>query len=369
MGSTQYDLFGDDAKAPSPAMAPSVRMRLAGRDFETSPVFDTYWRFAARRQSMYEVRVAGMPPPWTEDPVLRAHRFTNCYRASDRVSQFGIREVAYAGDQQPSEIVFRILLFKLFNKIDTWQLLADEFGGTPRLESFNASRYCAVLDDAFAQGKRLYSAAYVMPPPAFGEIRKHSNHLRLLEHMINDGLAAKLTNADSMREAFEIIKAYPGMGDFLAFQFLIDINYSTVLDFDEMDYVVAGPGARDGIRKCFGTTSSGYESEIIEYMAASQEEHFQRLGLQFRGLFGRRLHLIDCQNLFCEVDKYARVVHPAIAGYTGRTRIKQKFHAATAPVPAWFPPKWGLTPNLVQSAMSRGSGRTLSSRDEVRTDD
>src|SRR5258707_9985183 len=39
----------------------------------------------------------------------------------------------------------------------------------------------------------------------------------------------------------------------------------------------------------------------------------------------RRLQLIDCQNLFCEVDKYARVAHPNIAGRTGRTRIKQKF--------------------------------------------
>lgn len=366
MDSAQYDLFGDGTE--SPVAASGVRVRLAGREFQTSPVFDTYWRFAARRQEMYEARLAGLPPPWTEDPVLCGHRFTNCYRASDRVSQFVISEVAYAGDQEPTEIVFRILLFKLFNKIDTWRLLLDELGGTPSLESFDVSRYCAVLDDAFARGKRLYSAAYVMPSPAFGEVRKHHNHLRLLELTINDDLANKLANADSMREAFEIIKTYPGMGDFLAFQFLIDINYSTVLDFDEMDHIVAGPGARDGIRKCFGPASSGCEPEIIEYMAASQEEHFQRLGLQFRGLFGRRLHLIDCQNLFCEVDKYARVVHPTIAGRTGRTRIKQKFRAVPAPVPAWFPPKWGLTPDIVQSRILRGGGRTVPSRDGVRAD-
>ena len=27
------------------------------------------------------------------------------------------------------------------------------------------------------------------------------------------------------------------------------------MDFDKMDFVVAGPGARDGIRKCFGPSS------------------------------------------------------------------------------------------------------------------
>jgi 5-hmdU DNA kinase-like protein len=315
---------------------------IGGRAFEPTPVFDTYWRFAARRQEVYEARIAGRRGPWTSDRVLLRHRFTNCYRAADRVSQFVIRDVAYSGDQRPAELVFRIVLFKLFNKIDTWRLLTSAIG-VPTLAGFDPCRYGEVLNDAFRQGQRLYSAAYVMPSPAFGAVRKHDNHLRLLDHMMNDSITSRLTNTESMCEAFEIIKSYPGMGDFLAFQFLIDINYSTVLDYDEMDFVVAGPGARDGIRKCFGLHSAGYEREIIAYMAASQQEHFARLGLAFRGLFGRPLQLIDCQNLFCEVDKYARVAHPDVQGYSGRTRIKQKFRATATPLPAWFPPKWGLT--------------------------
>jgi hypothetical protein len=325
----------------SPA-APS-QIVIGGRTLRPTPVFETYWRFAARRQQVYEARVAGHRGPWTSDPVLRAHRFTNCYRAADRVSQYAIREVAYTGDQRSAELIFRILLFKVFNKIETWQLLTSELG-TPTVATFDLHRYNEVLGSAFTRGQRLYSAAYVMPSPGFGATRKHLNHLRLLESILDDDLAGKLTNAASMREAFELIKSYPGMGDFLAFQFLIDINYSTALDFDEMDFVVAGPGARDGIRKCFGPQSGGIEREIIEYMAASQREHFERLGLAFGGLFGRPLQLIDCQNLFCEVDKYARVAHPDITGYSGRTRIKQKFRALPEPVPAWFPPKWGLTP-------------------------
>ena len=66
-------------------------------------------------------------------------------------------------------------------------------------------------------------------------------------------------------------------------------------------------------------------------------------GSQFQNLWGRPLQLIDCQNLFCEVDKYARVAHPEVAGASGRTRIKQKFTPRPAPIPQWYPPKWGLT--------------------------
>jgi hypothetical protein len=50
--------------------------------------------------------------------------------------------------------------------------------------------------------------------------------------------------------------------------------------------------------------------ECIEACVAGQVGFFQHFGLKPVTLFGRRLHSIDCQNLFCEVDKYARVAHP-----------------------------------------------------------
>jgi hypothetical protein len=119
-------------------------------------VYDSYWRFAAQRQAIFFRRLEGMPPPWTDDPILRRHKFTNAYRASDRVSQFLIRHVIY-GDgyaQDPVEVVFRILLFKLFNKIETWRLLETEIG-RPTWASFERARYDRVLSEAFAAGRRL----------------------------------------------------------------------------------------------------------------------------------------------------------------------------------------------------------------------
>jgi hypothetical protein len=159
-----------------------------------------------------------------------------------------------------------------------------------------------------------------------------------------------------MREAFEILRSYPAMGDFLAYQFLIDLNYSASLRFDEMDFVVPGPGARDGIRKCFGAAADGIEAEVIRYVAETQVEHFGRLGLAFDGLAGRRLQLVDCQNLFCEIDKYARVAHPQVTGISGRTRIKQNFRMDLEPLTAWFPPKWVIN-DAMRRFVTRPNGR------------
>jgi len=312
-----------------------------GRALKPSVVFDTYWRFAAKRQQTFMRRVTGAPAPWTDDPILAEHRFTNAYRAADRVSQYMIRHVLYEGDQCAEEVFFRALLFKLFNRIETWEELVEN-GGVPTWRGFEFERTASVLDGILARRETVYSAAYIMPSPNFGNPRKHRNHLHLLEHMMRDGAPKRLGFAKSLEEVFRVLRGYPSLGDFLAFQFTIDLNYSELLDFSEMDFVVAGPGARDGIRKCFEDTAGLSDSDVIRAVAERAEDEFGRLGLAFQDLWGRPLQLIDCQNLFCEVDKYARVAHPEAKGESGRTRIKQKFTARRAPLPQWYPPKWKL---------------------------
>jgi hypothetical protein len=91
-------------------------------------IYDGYWRFAAARQSVFEKRLKNYSAPWTTDCVLKKYRFTNTYRACDRVSQYLIRNIIYSGNYDEEDMIFRILLFKLFNKIDTWKLLENTIG-------------------------------------------------------------------------------------------------------------------------------------------------------------------------------------------------------------------------------------------------
>ena len=312
-------------------------------------VFNTYWKFAAERQATFLRRLNGLDAPWSNDPIISTYKFTNAFRASDRVSQYLIRNVIYRDDlpNEDDEVFFRILLFKLFNKIETWELLERTLGGVS-WASYSFDLYDRALSKALHTGNRIYSAAYIMPPgsSAFGMKLKHQNHLRLLELMMKQSLPKRLRAAKSMQVAFELIRAYPTIGDFLAYQFATDVNYSEITNFSEMDFVVPGPGARDGIKKCFVDLGGLSEPEIIRFMVDNQEKEFERLGLHFDNLWGRRLQLIDCQNLFCEVDKYSRVAHPDITGVTGRSRIKQKFQPKNSALSLFYPPKWGINDTI-----------------------
>jgi hypothetical protein len=347
-------------RPPTPALAcaPIILRHLSPA--KVSEVYESYWRFAAERQEVFFRRARNEARPWTANPVLQIYKFTNVYRASDRVSQYLIRHVIYREDlpKTPREVFFRILLFKLFNKIETWELLEAAFGQIT-FEDYQFAAYDGVLSTAMRRGQRIYSAAYIMPPgsTAFGRSAKHQNHLLLLERMMEDRLPERLAQIRTMQEGFEKLRSYPTIGDFLAYQFITDINYSEVTDFSEMDFVVPGPGARDGLRKCFADPGGLNEPELIRLMADLQEKEFERLGLSFQSLWGRRLQLIDCQNLFCEVDKYARVAHPEIAGRTGRVRIKQKFDPASQPIDLFYPPKWQLNDKIRASNLASGAAR------------
>ena len=314
---------------------------------QPTEVYDTYWRFAAERQEVFFRKLEGGEPPWTDDPVIARHKFTNAYRAADRVSQFLIRRVIYEGDQSVPEVFYRTILFKLFNKIETWQLLKANLG-TVSWGDYSFDRLDSILSEALASKARIYSAAYIMPSGsgAFGYRRKHQNHLKLLERMMEDEAPYRIADATNMRDAFEILRSYPMIGDFLAYQFVTDLNYSEICDFSEMEFVIPGPGARDGIHKCFSDLGGLSEPDIIRLVADRQEYEFERLGLVFRSLWGRRLQLIDCQNLFCEVSKYARVMHPNAMGVNDRTRIKQVYRPSGSAIEYWFPPKWGIDNSL-----------------------
>jgi hypothetical protein len=239
-------------------------------------------------------------------------------------------------------LFFRTLLFKIFNRIATWQAI-EEAIGPPTAEGADLEKISAVLDGLLARGQRIYSAAYIMPSPNLGHSRKHRNHLALISRMMDDRLPDRIAQAPTLAAIYETLLRYPGVGPFLAFQYTIDLNYSALLDFDENSFVVAGPGALDGIAKCFADTGRLTPEEVIYAVTDNQELAFHELEIDFQTLFGRRLQPIDCQNLFCEVSKYARVAHPEVTGISERKRIKQAYRQCGTPsaVP-FFPPRWGL---------------------------
>lgn len=66
----------------------------------------------------------------------------------------------------------------------------------------------------------------------------------------------------------------------------------------------------------------------------------RRKGMEFLYVDGRRLSAIDCQGLFCEVDKYLRLARPELK--TNRSRMKARYRDSGRKVQYVLPHMWTI---------------------------
>lgn len=313
-------------------------------------IFDLYWIFAARRQEIFEKRINGLQPPWTADPILQQFKFCNVFRAADRVSQFLIRRVAYSATSDPApDRIFRIVAFRTFSKPATWISLISKLGHEPLLTDLDSGAFEKCLDEIKTSQGGLYTGAFILcATKAFGYDDKHKNYVALFKEMfLKRDAGAQIQGARSLEEIVRFLESFPLIGPFMAYQIAIDLNYSDLVNFDENDFTQAGPGAMRGIRKVFTDLGDLSPAQAILWMVERQTHEFERLNLRFRGLWGRPLHAIDCQGLFCEIDKYCREAAPHLL--SNRSRIKARFEASSESLPLFFPPKWGINNKLTEN--------------------
>ena len=312
---------------------------------KSQEVYDLYWYFAYERQNIFIKKKNGEKPPWTNDKILQEYKFCNSYRVNDRVSQYLLKNVIYNGqDYSKEDMLFRILLFKLFNKESTWELLIKNLKDI-KLKDFDFLKCSEILNDAISKKESIYNDAYIScATKAFGYERKHENHLALLNKIFNvDKSYKKILEAKTMQEAFNILKTYPLIGNFMAYQLVTDINYSDIVNWQESEFTMAGPGAIRGIKKCFIDKGNLSNEDIIRYMYENQNYEFKRLNLDFKKIKDRPLKLIDCQNIFCELDKYCRQAIPSLK--SNRKKIKKHYIPKNTKIEYIYPPKWNIKSN------------------------
>ncbi|KAF7316150.1 Chromo domain-containing protein [Mycena indigotica] len=339
------------ASTPEPPSTRTTKLDhidISGQRLKPTIVFDTLWKWLAERKALDDERRQGLPAPWTDDRILQEYKFCQSYRVMDKTSQFLITEVIEKGSQARDEILFRILLFQSFNRIETWRLLQKELGNLT-YKDFDIDRYDSVLSKASNGGTAIFTHAYLkIAPNALDHTKNnsasgHRRHLNLLKHFMDD-LPEVLRYAEYAADVYEAIAAYPGCAAFISFQILIALSYSSLINFSANDFVIPGLGCSSGLAKMFGNSLKeakkvvpDIETDILRWMVANQEAQFDRLGITFSFLRNDKgavlkLELPDLEHAVCEVDKYARKKHPGIKN--GKAQLKSTFVPTSASLPA-----------------------------------
>jgi hypothetical protein len=312
-------------------------------------IFQYYFYFVQERMNIFWNKY-DRKLPLTTDEILRKHKFTNVYRAADRVSQYLIKNVIYEENSfTPEDTLLRILVFKIFNKPETWEYLETKVG-VITLKNFDLQK----INKALLEQKNnhpIFNNAYMMTGThsLYNHLKyKHEKWLEMVKNeIIGDSILKKILDSNSLSEVYELLRGCSFIGDFLGYQYAIDMNYSSAIDFSEDSFVKAGIGAIRGIKKCFEPLekNDSYE-EAIKFTQENFELYQEKFGYtEFKPLFGRAPALIDLQNCFCETDKYLRAKLPELQ--VDNKRIKQKYKETNKSIDLFFPPKWNINSKII----------------------
>jgi hypothetical protein len=198
---------------PSKVSSRPTYVIIGDTKLKVTSVLDELYHWIVARHEIYLARVRGRPAnEWTDDEILRRHKFTNVFRELDRVTQYEIRNVIGGSptsleDDEDAirEAVFRVLIFKIFNRPSTWELLNESEVGPVSWKTFDFNKYKKVLDRAHAKGVILYNSAYqILPPMEFKDYEDcpttSSKHLKLVALMMEEGLAEDLMASKTIEE-------------------------------------------------------------------------------------------------------------------------------------------------------------------------
>ncbi|KAF5337920.1 hypothetical protein D9758_013116 [Tetrapyrgos nigripes] len=321
-------------------------IKIHGRTFKPTAVFDTFWYWCSERHAIYERRRVGQPFPWTDDKYLQTSRFCNTFRVLDKVSQYLIREVIEKGSQDPTELVFRIVLFNIFTKPATWEVLVEELGPL-EWSRYRRKDYIKVLTE-LNECQAIFTGSFLKNGPRLGYEDVFVNHLVLLEIMMDKDLAGIIQNAQYMAEIHSFFHSLPGMANFNAYQLLLNLSYSNIMQFSGMDFVVPCKGSIAGLVRIFGQEMQKLEKDpslgeaIMRWFATHQTEQFRRLGLKppKLGPKGQLMELADIEHALCEVDKYCRLSKKSFnLSDSDLEELREKF-STSYPSTAILPKAW-----------------------------
>jgi hypothetical protein len=270
-----------------------------------------YLYFVHEREAIRLKREAGLPAPWTNDPVLQKYKFTNIRRRDDRLSKWIEANLILAGrNRESSDLWFTLLIGRLINWPPTLQALIDAGVLPCSPETFNEELFVSTIESL--PGKR-YGGAYMLYPamkdPGGVKSRAVARHIigDVIRHrvVINTALWGAEAPATIERFVAALAQCF-GISTFMAGQAANDLTWAWGHLDDALDirtWAPRGPGSQKGLNYMLGIPLAHvWQSDA--FCAALRDAGtrvVERLGID-------DLTLHDVQNTFCEYSKYARTV-------------------------------------------------------------
>jgi hypothetical protein len=243
------------------------------------------------RQEIWHRRfVKDEPRPWSQDPFMSNHKFTNVFRELDRHSQWQIKHVLMEPNSR-KDLVWKIMLFRIFNCPETFEWIGSQkksFDGMlPSYDQYNKDEWAELIYGYRETGNNPYTNAYLINSQACPGAKRDWCYTQVVVPSIHSAIPKinkLLLTAKEPKELISYLKTLPAVADFIAHEFYQDFTYAPrysgvqLMKFDQDDFTNVGPGASIGIRLIFPSLSKGQQIKGIYMLRDMAKEKLAEIG-------------------------------------------------------------------------------------------
>jgi hypothetical protein len=273
-------------------------------------VLEVFKYYVSERYKMHLLKdVEQKPFPWTEDRILSMYRFTNVRREHDKNSKYLRNIVQEHGNRLTLGVLCNIILFRLFNKIETMEYLG-------RWVDFNAYDEDMVRKQLkkAPEGYVYFTNAYLSSGMKkefnkyFPQEKMRVMNIPNVVNLFSVKLWQGVKNAESPQQVVDALKQVNGISDFLAYQIFVDLTYLEDFPWSENEFVMAGPGCRLGLGFLFEHSGNLTDEELLFWLRDHCpirrewcQEHMWDLRVE-----DRYMNIMSLENCMCELGKYMK---------------------------------------------------------------
>ena len=275
---------------------------------------DLYFYWIHERETIrLNKEVERNPQPWTDDPILQKFKFCQVFREEDRTTRWFKRHIRNPWRDDP-EVLMATVIFRWFNFIETGRTLIRH---NLHIEWDRKK----AIEEITKQDKWV-TGAYIVKTP--NRMDKVTGVAECISHMWSDRekLVERILTTKSLKKSWEILRDYPYMGPFMAYEVITDLRHTYLLQDAEdiLTWANAGPGAMRGLNRLAGRDldfcrrTHPWNDEMRNLWEISRE----RLNPNLIDL--NRFEMREIEGGLCEFDKYSRILNEE-----GRTRSVYKY--------------------------------------------
>lgn len=245
----------------------------------------------------------------TQDPILAKYRFCNVRREDDRVTRWIDKHIRKPF-RHHNNLWFMLCLARQVNWPDTLSDLIYAPGVFQLDGRFEPKVFSRVLEKRAAEGEKVFTGAYIVTAgPIKGQSKaKHVGNVTLGRlwkdrHRFEHYFAANMPDERDLQEVHSMLMEYNGWGPFLAYQAVVDMRFTNLLNkaYGVRNWAAAGPGTIRGLNRLHHRDTDTRITQKQALYEMTELSDFLRKATDIEYDFS------DIPNILCETDKYLRV--------------------------------------------------------------